>query len=180
MKTRLPILARAAARRVVTITIATALAFGASAPFCWSGPTNHTDQTRTPSSVPWQDSQILEPETLAKSLSAATGEKPVVLCVGFPFLYQGGHIVGAKFAGPALTPEGIQALKRQVQDIPRDKAIVIYCGCCPWKHCPNIHPAFNTLQELGFTNVKLLSIPTNFQTDWVAKGFPIEKAPDKK
>ena len=31
------------------------------------------------------------------------------------------------------------------------------------------------MQELGFKEVKALYLPTNFQQDWIAKGFPIEK-----
>jgi thiosulfate/3-mercaptopyruvate sulfurtransferase len=180
MRTRLRTLAGASARRLWTIIIVTALAFGGSAPVCWGGQSNRTDQVGPPSLIPWHDDQIIKPEALAKSLSAATGEKPLVLCVGFPVLYQGGHIVGAKFAGPAARPAGIRALKRAVQDLPRDKPIVLYCGCCPWKHCPNIRPAFSTMQELGFTNVTVLSIPENFRQDWIAKGFPIEKGSDQK
>ncbi len=171
---------RASARRPCLITIVVALAFGGSAPICLGGPASQTNHAGTASSVPWQDNQIIKPETLAKSLSAATGEKPLVICVGFPVLYQGGHIVGAKFAGPASKPKGIQALKREVKDLPRDKQIVLYCGCCPWNRCPNIRPAFFSIQELGFTNVKVLSIPENFREDWVAKGFPIVKGADKQ
>lgn len=180
MRTRLPRLARASALRLWVITAATAIACGGSTLRCWSGPSSQTGQVRAPSSAPWQSNQIIQPEALVKSLAPATGEKPLVICVGFPILYQGGHIVGAKFAGPACKPQGIQALKQVVQSLPKDKQIVLYCGCCPWKRCPNIRPAFRTMQELGFTNVKVLSIPTNFRKDWVDKGFPIEKGLDKK
>lgn len=180
MRTRLLKSARVSALRLWMITITTAIAFGGSTSRCWSGPSNDTEQVRAPSSAPWQPNQIVKPEVLVKSLSSATGEKPLVICVGFPVLYQGGHIVGAKFAGPAARPAGIQALKREVQDLPRDKQIVLYCGCCPWKRCPNIRPAFRVMQGLGFTNVKVLSIPTNFRKDWVDKGYPIEKGTDKK
>lgn len=178
MRTRLPMFANASARRLSFITIAAALALGGSAPLCRSGQSNRTNQAGASSSVPWQDNQILKPEALAKSLSAATGQKPLVICVGFRVLYEGGHIVAAKFAGPASKPEGIEALKRAVKDLPRDKQIVLYCGCCPWKRCPNMRPAFRTLEELGFTNVKALSIPENFREDWIAKGYPIQRGAD--
>jgi thiosulfate/3-mercaptopyruvate sulfurtransferase len=175
MKTWLTILARASTRRLWLTTMATALAFGGTAPFCWSQPSGQTDQIPILSSDPWQTSQLIRPQELVKSLSAATGEKPLVICVTFPFLYQGGHIVGSKFAGPGKTPEGIQALKHEVEGLLRDKQIVLYCGCCPWKDCPNIRPAFHTVQEWGFKNVRALYLPTNFRQDWIAKGFPIEK-----
>ena len=180
MTTKLTKLAGTSARQLWMTTIVTALVLGGSALFCWSGQTNQIDGAGASSAAQWQDNQIIEPEALAKTLSSATGEKPLVICVGFPVLYQGGHIVGAKFAGPASRPAGIQALKHAVQDLPHDKQIVLYCGCCPWKHCPNIRPAFRTIQDLGFTNVEVLSIPTNFREDWIAKGFPIAKGPDKQ
>jgi thiosulfate/3-mercaptopyruvate sulfurtransferase len=180
MRTKLPVWTKSSSRRPWVITMAAALMLGGSAPFCWSGPSNQTDQVRPQPSAPWQDNQIIQPEQLVKALSAAKGQKPLVFCVGFPVLFQGGHIVGAKFAGPACKPQGIQALKRAAQGLPRDKQIVVYCGCCPWKRCPNIRPAFAILHDLGFTNVKVLSIPTNFREDWVDKGFPIEKGPEKE
>jgi len=56
--------------------------------------------------------------------------------------------------------------------------LVVYCGCCPWDKCPNIRPAFHELQTLGFANAKTLLLPHNFQSDWVAKGLPIERERD--
>lgn len=158
----------------------TLFVFLEGAALSWAGPSNKTHQDRTPPSNPWQTNQVISPADLAKTLSAATSTKPLVVCVGFPVLYQGGHIVGAKFAGPASKPAGIQALKHAVQALPHDKKIVLYCGCCPWNRCPNIRPAFRTMQKLGFTNVKVLSVPTNLRTDWIAKGYPIEKGPDRQ
>jgi hypothetical protein len=42
-------------------------------------------------------------------------------------------------------------------------------------HCPNVHPAFAALRELGFTKVRVLILPTNFEIDWANKGLPYEK-----
>ena len=172
--------ARIPALRLRIITIAVLLAFCGGAASSWAGPSSQTDQVRTPPSNPWQTNQVIKPAELAKTLSAATGTKPLVLCVGFRVLYQGGHIVGAKFAGPASTPGGLHALQRVVQDLRHDKHIVLYCGCCPWNRCPNIRPAFRTMQKMGFTNLQVLSVPTNLHEDWIAKGFPIEKGPDRQ
>lgn len=176
MRRKSPVSATCSVGWLWMTTIATALILGASAPFCWSTQSNQTDQP----SNPWHNNQVIQPKQLAKILSAANGEKPLVICVGFPVLYQGGHIVGAAFAGPARSPEGIQALKHAVKALPKDKPIVVYCGCCPWNRCPNIRPAFRTLQDLGFTHLKVLSIPTNFHKDWVDQGFPIAKGPEKQ
>lgn len=132
------------------------------------------------SSDPWQASQLMKPEELAKALSGTTGAKPVVLCVGFMVLYQGGHITGSRFAGPASRPQGIQKLKREVENLPRDKEIVLYCGCCPWKDCPNIRPAFRTMERLGFKNIRVLYLPNNLREDWINKRFPTQKGGDGK
>jgi thiosulfate/3-mercaptopyruvate sulfurtransferase len=52
--------------------------------------------------------------------------------------------------------------------------MVIYCGCCPWEKCPNVQPAMTTLQEMGFTRVRVLHLPDNFKTNWIDKGYPVE------
>ena len=62
-----------------------------------------------------------------------------------------------------------------VVSVSKKKTIVLYCGCCPWNRCPNLGPAFKHLQELGFTNVKVLYLADNLGTDWVAKGYPVER-----
>jgi thiosulfate/3-mercaptopyruvate sulfurtransferase len=59
--------------------------------------------------------------------------------------------------------------------MPRTNLIVLYCGCCPWDHCPNVKPADDTLHAMGFTNVKVLYISNNFGTNWVDKGYPVAK-----
>ncbi len=98
--------------------------------------------------------------------------KPLVLQVGMARLYRHSHIPGADYAGPANEPEGLDALRKRVQSVAKGAPIVIYCGCCPWDHCPNIQPAYAELHRLGFTNVKALYLPNNFKSDWVDKGFP--------
>jgi hypothetical protein len=56
-----------------------------------------------------------------------------------------------------------------------DTLIVIYCGCCPWSHCPNIAAAYDTLHGLGFRRVKALYIADNFGNNWVDAGYPVTK-----
>jgi rhodanese-related sulfurtransferase len=124
---------------------------------------------------PWQQSDLIQPATLAARLKGS-GEKPLLLYVGFPVLYRSTRIPGAILAGPVRKPEGLQLLKRAVANSPKDREIVLYCGCCPWMQCPNVRPAFKTLREMGFTNLKLVMMPTNLSTDWVSKGYPVEKA----
>jgi hypothetical protein len=40
--------------------------------------------------------------------------------------------------------------------------------------CPNIRPAYRTLKELGFTHIRVLSLPENLHADWVSKDYPSE------
>ena len=122
---------------------------------------------------PWPSSALLEPSALAKLLQTKSN-RPVVICVAFPVLYRQRHIPDSKFAGPTSKTEGLSALKEAVNAVPKAPEIVVYCGCCPMVKCPNIRPAYSCLKDLGYTNVRVLSLATNFHTDWVEKGFPAE------
>jgi thiosulfate/3-mercaptopyruvate sulfurtransferase len=173
-------LAGALTFRLSSIVVAIALAGGSNAPLSRGEQADQPRQLPALPSDPWQASQLMTPEGLTASLSKATVDKPLVLYVGYPILYQGAHITGATFAGPGSKPDGLHTLNQEVKSLQRDKQIVLYCGCCPWKDCPNIRPAFQTLKDLGFTNVKALYLPKNLLTDWIAKGFPTQKADDAK
>ena len=121
---------------------------------------------------PWKSSELMEPAALAKRLES--NPAPRVLCVAFPVLYRQRHIKGARLAGPGNKPEGLKELEMEASTLPKDQEIVLYCGCCPMKDCPNIRPAYQTMKRLGFTNVRVLNIPTNMHTDWSSKGYPVE------
>jgi thiosulfate/3-mercaptopyruvate sulfurtransferase len=121
-------------------------------------------------SDPWTPTELISPAHLAPQLGSA-----LVIQVGFAALYHGAHITGSTYAGPASKPEGLEALRNAVAREPRDRMIVLYCGCCPWDHCPNIRPAFAALKGMGFTHVRALEIPTNLKTDWVDHGYPTER-----
>lgn len=120
-------------------------------------------------------SGLMNPEDLVKILQSTQGEKPLMIQVGSHVLYEQAHIPGSEYIGPASYESGLQQLRKRVEALPRRKFIVIYCGCCPWSHCPNVKPADDALRELGFTNVKVLYIPENFGANWVAKGYPVAK-----
>ena len=119
-------------------------------------------------------SQLITPEDLSKLLKSAK-QKPIVLQVGPHTLYTQAHISGAEYIGATSGDEGKQKLRDRVQSLPKNFAIVVYCGCCPWSHCPNVHAAYQLLHSLGFTNVKVLYITNNFGADWVNKGYPTAK-----
>jgi len=118
-------------------------------------------------------SRLVNPDELVKILQSSRNEKPMIIQVGFRTLYEQAHIPGAEYIGPASKPSGLQQLRKRVESLPRTKFIVIYCGCCPWSHCPNIKPAVDALRAMGFTNVKVLYISDNFGADWVDKGYPV-------
>jgi 3-mercaptopyruvate sulfurtransferase SseA len=120
-------------------------------------------------------SALIQPDALVKILQTNTGAKTLILQVGFQKLYQQAHIPGAEYIGAATEAAGIQNLEKRVGSLSKNKAIVLYCGCCPWWHCPNVRPAFELLHSMGFTNVKVLYIAQNFGADWVSKGYPTEK-----
>lgn len=119
---------------------------------------------------PWSGGDVMAPEQLAKDVKS-----PLLIHVGFPVLYRSTRIPGSVYAGPGSTAEGVEALKKAVAGQPKGRDIVLYCGCCPMDKCPNIRPAFAALHEMGFTKVRVVSIPTNFKTDWIDKGYPTEK-----
>jgi thiosulfate/3-mercaptopyruvate sulfurtransferase len=126
--------------------------------------------------TPWKPSETIDAATLAKTISDSNSANlPVIVCVGFHTLYEGAHIRGASFHGAASTPQGLADLKQWAKPLPRESNIVIYCGCCPLAHCPNVRPAFSALRDMGFTHLRVLILPHDFATDWVQPGYPIAK-----
>ena len=120
-------------------------------------------------------SVYLSPDQLMEAIQKGGKDAPLVIQVGSKMMFEQGHIPGSVFAGPAVQPEGIELLRNRVSSLARTRAIVIYCGCCPWGRCPNMGTAYQFLNGMGFKNVKALYLPTNFGTDWVAKGYKVEK-----
>jgi len=125
------------------------------------------------SSIP--TARLINSDDLVRILQSSKGEKPLMIQVGSHVLYSQAHIPGSEYIGPATSEGGLRQLRQRVGSLPRSKFIVIYCGCCPWSHCPNVKPADDALRALGFTNVKVLYIANNFGADWVDKGYPVAK-----
>jgi hypothetical protein len=120
-------------------------------------------------------SRLIQPAALVQLLKAGEGEKPLILQVGSRVMFAQAHIPGSDYAGPGSQAAGIQSLENTVASLPKDKQIILYCGCCPWNRCPNVGPAYKRLHDLGFTNVNVLYIANNFGEDWVNKGYPAVK-----
>jgi thiosulfate/3-mercaptopyruvate sulfurtransferase len=119
--------------------------------------------------------QLLNPEDMVTLLQSPQGERPLVLNVGPWLMYRQAHIPGSEYVGTGSDKQGLEQLRKRVKSLPRNQAIVLYCGCCPWGNCPNVRPAFKELSAMGFSNVKVLYIANNFGTDWVEKGYPTVK-----
>jgi rhodanese-related sulfurtransferase len=148
------------ARKFIRTAAALALLSG-----CWTIAANRE--------VPSGD--LIAPSQVNDHLAEVRAEKIVLIHVGFRVMYEMGHIPGSKYTGSASTPEGLAGLRKFAAKLPRNQRIIIYCGCCPMEHCPNIRPACDALKEMGFSQVKVLNIPERFGDDWTAKGYPVEK-----
>jgi thiosulfate/3-mercaptopyruvate sulfurtransferase len=151
---------------VTSISVGTLLAKNARAKQA-AGAQHHASQ--------WTAQQTVEPAALLREIAEPGSHHPIVVCVGFRTLYEGAHVPGASFDGPAMNAAGLADLRKWARNLPRSANIVIYCGCCPLAHCPNVRPAFAALHSMGFTHVRLLLLPQDFAHDWVEAGYPISK-----
>jgi len=121
-------------------------------------------------------SQLVQSSELVRELASASADsRPTIVYVGFRTLFAGGHIPGATFHGSASTEQGPADIKKWAASLPRTANLVIYCGCCPFERCPNIHPAFALFREMGFTHLRVLELRTSLAADWADKNYAIEK-----
>jgi rhodanese-related sulfurtransferase len=134
-----------------------------------------TRQTSSSGDATIPAARMLQPADLMQMLRSSSAEKPLILQVGSHVLFAEAHIPGSEYTGAAGEDSGLKALEGRVESLPRNRFLVIYCGCCPWKNCPNIRAAYRQLVSMGFTQVKVLYLEDNFGSDWVAKGYPVEK-----
>jgi thiosulfate/3-mercaptopyruvate sulfurtransferase len=117
---------------------------------------------------PWRPDQLMAPKDLATLINNKSVTEPIIISVG-----PAGLIKDAVDMGAAHEKENLNKLKEFLSNQKRDRQIVIYCGCCPFEHCPNIRPAFTLLNDLKFTNQKLLNLPHNLKADWINSGYPM-------
>ncbi len=123
----------------------------------------------------WKPEALVQPDQLAKQVRDSSRDKPVILFVGFPVLYRATHIPDAVLAGPASTPAGLAKLKNLASNLPRNRKLIIYCGCCPFVKCPNVKPAYKSLRDMGFSKIQVLELDQNFHADWVLRGYPTKR-----
>jgi thiosulfate/3-mercaptopyruvate sulfurtransferase len=118
---------------------------------------------------------LLAPASLASRLEEVKAGRIAVLYVGPDMLFAHGHVPGARKLKALDSDEGRRALTTELAKIPADTEIVLYCGCCPVRNCPNVRPASAAVRALGRANAHVLDLPTRFAADWTEKGYPVER-----
>ena len=117
----------------------------------------------------WTQKDLIEPSDLAAILTNAKAKQTQIYNIGVV-----DNIKGAKNMGGASEKANLEKFKTALSNLPKNTQVVVYCGCCPFEKCPNIRPAFNLMKAMGFSNGKLLNLPTNLKQNWIAKGYPVE------
>jgi hypothetical protein len=125
---------------------------------------------KTPAQEPitWTSDQLMEPSDLSAAIKAEKNI-PVIFSIGPAAI-----IPHSKDIGMIKDAENMKKFNDELVGLPKDTQIVIYCGCCPFEHCPNIRPAMQLLKDMKFTNYKLLDLPHNIKIDWINKGLPTQ------
>lgn len=123
--------------------------------------------------VNWAEEQLMQPARLAQTLQSGK-ELPTVISIGPAALIP--HSINI---GMVQEKENMEKLEKQLAALPKESAVVLYCGCCPYEHCPNVRPAIALLNKMKFTNYHLLDLPHNIKKDWIDKGYPTVKAGEK-
>lgn len=118
----------------------------------------------------WTKDELMEPADLAQTIQ--TGKNvPMIYCVG-----PGAVIPHSVDIGMTREDSNLTKFKAAIGKLPKNARIVIYCGCCPFEHCPNVRPAVQALKDMHYTNFRLLDLPHNIKTDWISKGYPVAKS----
>ncbi|MBK0380476.1 rhodanese-like domain-containing protein [Mucilaginibacter segetis] len=139
--------------------------------FSANAQTSPKEMTITPGpGNPWASGELIQPDALVAQINSASAKTPPIFNIGAVE-----DIKGATHIGAVGNTENLLKFKKALADLPKGTEVVIYCGCCPFAKCPNIRPAYNELKTMGFTHIKLLNLPNNLQTNWIAKGYPLAK-----
>jgi thiosulfate/3-mercaptopyruvate sulfurtransferase len=113
--------------------------------------------------------QLIQAADLAAIINSPTAKKPLIFNVG-PM----GNIKGAVATGLPHTFSGSEALTTELNNVPKNREIIIYCGCCSTQSCGNIRTAFDLVKKLGYKKVKCLDIMSTLGDDWISKKYPME------
>jgi hypothetical protein len=117
----------------------------------------------------WKEKQLIKPEVLAERIQKGDTLNLLILNTG-PVE----DIKGAVNIGAVEDAKNQARLKEYLKHIPRNKEVILYCGCCPLSVCPNLHPAYDALKAMKFSNYKVLRLTQDLQEDWIDKGYPVQ------
>ena len=118
---------------------------------------------------PWNNKQLIEPYELSNLIN--NGDKlPLIISIG-----PAAVIKNSIDIGETRFEENLNDLRQNLSSISKKSEIILFCGCCPFKNCPNIRPAFSLINKLGFINHKLLNLKNNLKTDWIDKDYPVQE-----
>jgi len=123
-------------------------------------------QCKAQKPINWTKDELIQPAALAKTIES-NKDLPLIYSVG-----PGVVIPHSIDIGMVKDSQNLQKFKNSISKLSRETNIVIYCGCCPFDHCPDVRPAVALLKEMKFTNFHLLNLPDNIKTDWISKGYP--------
>ncbi|MBK6523351.1 MAG: rhodanese-like domain-containing protein [Sphingobacteriaceae bacterium] len=118
---------------------------------------------------PWKKEQILPTKDLADKIKTNAKDLPLILNIG-PMQ----NIKTAQLVGAVNYEFGMMRLKDKLEGLDKNKDVVFYCGCCSYKTCPNIKPAFEAATKAGFKKIMILDLPVGIEEDWLKKGYPVE------
>ncbi len=116
------------------------------------------------------------PRDLAARLDEVQAGKLDVLHVGPAYLFGKARIPHARHAGEASSDDGYATLLAELRRLAADREVILYCGCCPTKNCPNIVPAERAAREARLSRAFVLDLPTTLKADWSDRGYPVERA----
>jgi len=129
---------------------------------------NKNKQKRQQAGIgPWAANQVMQPSELAAKIEDGSASEMKIFSIGPTAL-----IPDSKDLGNMKSARNQEKFKAELSKLDKDAEIVVYCGCCPFRSCPNFKPAYKTLNDLGFTNIKLLNLKQNIKTDWIDKNYP--------
>ena len=117
----------------------------------------------------WTNKDLTAPASLAATLRA-NKDVPIMFSIG-----PGAIIPNSIDIGMVKEEKNLEKFKEQISKLPKSANILIYCGCCPYEHCPDVRPAIALLKSMNYTNFHLLDLPNNIKTDWIAKGYPTKE-----
>ncbi|MDQ6902421.1 MAG: rhodanese-like domain-containing protein [Bacteroidota bacterium] len=117
----------------------------------------------------WTSKDLTAPSDLAATLKS-NKDVPIMFSIG-----PGAIIPNSIDIGMVKDEKNMDKFRGQISKLPKTTNILIYCGCCPYEHCPNVRPAIALLKSMKFTNYHLLDLPHNIKTDWIAKGYPTKE-----